>query len=281
VTLSGRVTESGSSSGIPGAALKIADSANAGQATTTDASGNYAFANLQPAGFTVSVSAEGYVTKAFGVTASGNTTRNFALDRSGPRTQFGAGQWLVGPEIVAGRYFADPASGCYWERQSGLGGTLGEVLANEFIAFNAGQWIVDIAPSDRAFETDTDCGTWSQGPRRGAMTDIAPGMWLVGQQLSPGTYRAQTASGCYWERLRDFSGTIDGIVANDFVSGGGQQLVTIRSEDVGFDSDQDCGTWVRVASVRAEPTSSQREAFSRAGIERNRSLNRHQEGGHD
>src|SRR5262245_54172650 len=43
---------------------------------------------------------------------------------SGPRTSFGNGQWLVGADIAAGRYFADPASGCYWERQRGLGGSL-------------------------------------------------------------------------------------------------------------------------------------------------------------
>ena len=42
----------------------------------------------------------------------------------GPRTSFGAGRYLVGSDVMSGRYFSDPStSGCYWERQSGLGGS--------------------------------------------------------------------------------------------------------------------------------------------------------------
>lgn len=47
--------------------------------------------------------------------------------------------------------------------------------------------------------------------------------------LQPGVYRSNVSSGCYWERLRNFSGTLDGILANDFVSSAGQQLVEVRS----------------------------------------------------
>jgi hypothetical protein len=61
--------------------------------------------------------------------------------------------------------------------------------------------------------------------------------------LQPGVYRSNVSSGCYWERLRNFSGTLDGILANDFVSSAGQQLVEVRSGDVGFDSNASCGTW--------------------------------------
>ena len=125
----------------------------------------------------------------------------------GPRTQFGAGQYLVNTDIVAARYFSDPADGCYWERESGLGGSLDEILANEFVGFNAGQWIVDILPSDKAFKTDSDCGTWFQSQRRGLQADITPGLWLVGSQVNPGVYRANVSSGCYWERTRAFAGT--------------------------------------------------------------------------
>jgi hypothetical protein len=86
----------------------------------------------------------------------------------------GPGQWLVRTQIAPGRYFGSPASGCYWERQKGLSGSLSDVLANEFVGFNALQWIVDIMPTDLAFETDSDCGTWSTTPRP-APSGIPPG----------------------------------------------------------------------------------------------------------
>jgi hypothetical protein len=171
----------------------------------------------------------------------------------GPRTSFSSGQYLVGSDIVAGRYFTDPLSSCYWERQSGLGGTLDEILANEFIGFNAGQWIVDILSSDRAFKTDAGCGLWSMAQRGGLNADITPGVWLVGAQLTPGRYRANASSGCYWERMRHFQGNLNGIIANDFVSSAGQQLVQIRASDAGFHSDDDCGTWTRISSLSSGP----------------------------
>jgi len=196
---------------------------------------------------------------------------------AGPRQQFGAGQYLVGTEIAAGRYYDDPLDGCYWERQSGLGGTLGEIIANEFIGFNAGQWIVDILPSDKAFKTDSDCGTWFNSPRRGLQANISPGLWLVGSQVNPGVYRATVSSGCYWERTRGFTSKLGDIIANDFVSSAGQQLVEIRSGDVGFQSDADCGTWIPVQASTA-PNTFSASSQSPADIEANHEKQRRKKG---
>ena len=77
---------------------------------------------------------------------------------SNPRTRFGPGQHRVGRDIRPGRYFSDPRRGCFWERLSGFGGTISDTIANEFIGFDAGQWIVDIKASDVGFSTDDDCG---------------------------------------------------------------------------------------------------------------------------
>jgi hypothetical protein len=55
--------------------------------------------------------------------------------------------------------------------------------------------------------------------------------------------------GCYWARLSDFTGSLGGIIDNDFVSGGGQSLVTISASDAGFQTDADCGTWVPVSAL--------------------------------
>ena len=163
---------------------------------------------------------------------------------SSPNARFGSGTWLVGSEIEAGRYFTNPGDGCYWERLSGLGDTLGDIIANEFIAFDSPQEIVDIAQSDLAFSTNADCGIWDQSPVSPPPSGtIPPGTWLVGGQVQPGIYEAEAEDGCYWERLSRFGGRIDDILDNDFVSGGGRQLIEIEPGDVGFYSNEGCGTW--------------------------------------
>lgn len=251
-SLSGTVTDT-TTSAVSGATVTIADGVNAGKSTTTSSSGSYSFTALAQSGFTVNVSASNYISTSKSVTLTSNQTLSFQLVRAGPRTTFGTGQYLVGSDIAAGRYYDVPSSGCYWERESGLGGTLGEILSNNFIGFNAGQWIVDIAPSDRAFMTKSGCGTWFKDtPQQGAQTNISPGMWLVGSQVSAGTYRATAQSGCYWERLRDFTGNLSGIIANNFVSAAGSQLVTISAGDTGFDTNDTCGTWTRVSGISTE-----------------------------
>lgn len=202
------------------------------------------------------------------MTISGTGTRP-----PGPRTTFGAGKYLVGSDIASGRYFSDPADGCYWERLSGLGGSLDDIIANEFVGFNASQWVVDIWNSDKAFSTDSDCSTWFQSPRRGHEANISPGVWLVGSQVSPGLYRANVSSGCYWERMRDFTGTLDGIIDNDFIGSAGPQLVEIRSGDVGFYNDGDCGTWTPASSL-AEGDVLRSSPHSHSEIMANRSNHR-------
>ena len=161
-----------------------------------------------------------------------------------PNRTFGPGTWLVGSEIEPGRYFTNPRDGCYWERLSGLAGTSDDRLANEFISFDSPQEIVDIDQSDFAFSSDADCGTWDQNPVSPPPSGtIPPGTWLVGRQVQPGIYAADTEDGCYWERLSGFGGRSDHILDNDFVSGGGRQLIQIEPSDVGFYADEDCGTW--------------------------------------
>lgn len=163
-----------------------------------------------------------------------------------PRVYFGAGQYLVGGHVAAGRYFSAPSSGCYWERQSGLGGTPGEILASGSIGFDGGQWIVDILPSDVAFKTLAACGIWyRESPRRGAQATISPGAWLVGTQIEPGTYRATAQPGCYWERLRDFTGEREGVIASNLVAAAGSEQVTVLASDAGFAANAACGTWTR------------------------------------
>jgi hypothetical protein len=82
------------------------------------------------------------------------------------------------------------------------------------------------------------------------------GTWVVGTDIKPGTYRAADAgNSCYWERLKNFSGSFGAIISNDNGSGG-PLIVTIERSDEGF-STEDCGDW----SDDLSPVTSSRNAF--------------------
>ena len=253
--------------------------------TTSWTSGEIGAGGSQPVTFRFTPAAErtysGTVTVNGDQTSGTNTLAitGTGTRPPGPRTSFGSGTYLVGGDIVAARYFTDPVDGCYWERLSGLGGSASDIIANEFIAFNAGQWIVDILRSDTAFSTDSECGVWNHSPRRGLQAEITAGVWLVGSQITAGRYRANASAGCYWERMRHFEGTPRGVIANDFRDSAGQVIVEIRSSDAGFHSDEDCGTWTRVSTLDSaldppsrEPSASEIES----NWERHRQKSRNQ-----
>src|SRR5438045_1810986 len=73
-SLSGTITSNSTRSGIQGATVSIVDGPNAGRSATTDGSGNYSLTALHLSGFTVSVSAAGYVSASQGVTLTSNQT---------------------------------------------------------------------------------------------------------------------------------------------------------------------------------------------------------------
>ncbi len=135
-SLSGQVTATTTSAGIAGATVSIADSTNAGKSATTDASGNYSFAALQQAGFTVNVTANGYVSSSKGVTLTSNQTLAFSLTPV-PTTPTPAGirfddisiphQFIVGSPIPT----QDAASTyCCWPPPVRNAGTFTFNLAN-------------------------------------------------------------------------------------------------------------------------------------------------------
>jgi len=69
-----------------------------------------------------------------------------------------------------------------------------------------------------------------------ANTISGDGIYLVGPDIAPGTYRsAGPLDGFgYWARLSDTSGTLDGIIANGNPSG--PTVVTIRASDKAFET---------------------------------------------
>ena len=75
-------------------------------------------------------------------------------------------------------------------------------------------------------------------------TEFRNGVFQIGTDIAPGTYRAPGSDRCYWARLSNFTGTSN-ILANHF--GPGQVIVTIERTDVGFESSN-CGRWTRIGN---------------------------------
>lgn len=77
----------------------------------------------------------------------------------------------------------------------------------------------------------------------------------MGKDIAAGLYWTDGGDGCYFERLKGFSGAIDDIIANGNPIG--QVILLIDGSDAGFKSDG-CGTWKNITSlpVRSDPTAS-------------------------
>lgn len=74
---------------------------------------------------------------------------------------FGPGTWRVGSEIQPGTYRAiGDGSGmhCYWERLSGFGGTLAEIIEN---GIDTPPVVVTIQQTDTGFKSES-CGVWTK-----------------------------------------------------------------------------------------------------------------------
>jgi hypothetical protein len=154
-----------------------------------------------------------------------------------PQPGFGGGTFVVGDDIQSGRYMASDVNGCYWERVSGLGGTVDEVIVNAYIS---GQAIVEILPTDAGFNSD-HCGRWvPYTPPAQSATSFGDGDWVVGEQIPPGRYRSDGSGECYWERASGFSHNFDEIIANDFVESGPVVVEVAAGERFTVAT---CGTW--------------------------------------
>ena len=83
--------------------------------------------------------------------------------RTGPMTTIDEdGTYLVGTDILPGQYRSAGGAGgrsdCYWERLSGLGGQMRDMITNDS---GEGQRVVEILPSDVAFTTG-HCQPWEK-----------------------------------------------------------------------------------------------------------------------
>ena len=76
------------------------------------------------------------------------------------------------------------------------------------------------------------------------------GTYRVGVDIQPGVYRTQGGSGCYWERLAGFSGSLSDVIANNF--GAGPQVVQIAATDAAFKT-AGCSTWSLASAAGGAP----------------------------
>ena len=92
----------------------------------------------------------------------------------------------------------------------------------------------------RKADLDTREAAITASEKAVAATQIKDGMWTVGTDVEPGTYRtaSEITSTCYWGIYRTGSNGAD-IIQNDIVQGG-FPTVTLKA---GQDFKSDCGVW--------------------------------------
>lgn len=95
--------------------------------------------------------------------------------------------------------------------------------------------------------TGTSAVTVTQDPSPAAAGSKAPvatvkgwgaGTYKVGVDIQAGSYKTTGSSnGCYWQRMRDESGELDAIIANDMITGPGRMMVKSTDKFVKFTGD--------------------------------------------
>lgn len=134
------------------------------------------------------------------------------------------GTYIVGEDIEPGIYKSDGSAG-YYARLKDLSGGLDAIIAN---GNASGPVYVEIKESDEAFQTNRM--TWKKidlDKYKGEPQEhYSDGIYLVGKDIDPGTYKVD---GGYWARLKNISGEMGAVIANENVSGTG--YVTIAESD--------------------------------------------------
>ena len=81
-------------------------------------------------------------------------------------------------------------------------------------------------------------------PRSTTAAAVTAGLYEVGSEIQPGTYRTSGGDGCYWARLRNFDGDLDSVITNGLIRTGPAR-VTVKRTDVGVEFSGPCA-WTKV-----------------------------------
>jgi hypothetical protein len=158
------------------------------------------------------------------------------------KPSFGDGTYQVGTDVQPGTYRTrEGSTNCYYERLKDFTGGMNSIIANGNTNAPA---IVTIKITDAGFNSQ-GCGTWTKdlSAITASKTSFGAGTYIVGTDFEPGTYRSSGGNNCYYERLRDFTGGMNSIIANGNTNN--PTIVTIAPTDAGFQS-QNCGTWTKL-----------------------------------
>ncbi|MEU2059865.1 hypothetical protein [Streptomyces sp. NPDC013455] len=157
----------------------------------------------------------------------------------------GDGEYQVGSDVKPGTYrtTGNTDDMCYWERAKDASGEMDSLLANDNVS---GTSYVTVKATDKLFKS-SDCKDWEAvDPKAkgtpGSSMDGDGGMFKVGTDIAPGTYKStgNADDSCYWERTKDADHGLDSIIANNNVTG--TAVVTISPSDAYFKTT-DCGDW--------------------------------------
>ena len=179
-----------------------------------------------------------------GPVAVSTTAEDVAANTLRGATFFGEGTKRVGVDLQPGTYRTrrDAPELCYWQRLSGFSGDFDDIITN---GLSVTHEVVTIEASDAGFSS-RDCGVWTSDLSPLTTSPTAPfgnGTWIVGTDISPGTWTAPGGDRCYWERLAGFGHGIEDILANEVAVK--DPVVTIAASDAGF-SAAECGRWTRL-----------------------------------
>jgi len=127
--------------------------------------------------------------------------------------------------------------GHFWRNAAiGCGGLIALLILIPFCAGLAGVSTSSSSPTTSE-QLSPGPGT---SPKSNFIT-FGGGTLVVGKDIQAGTYRTRhDRSGCYFARLKGFSGTLGDIIANDNTDA--PVVVTILATDAGFQSTR-CDTW--------------------------------------
>ncbi|NJP96648.1 hypothetical protein HCN51_45700 [Nonomuraea sp. FMUSA5-5] len=154
---------------------------------------------------------------------------------------YGEGMYKVGSEIEPGTYRTAGGDRCYYSRLRDATGGIGSIIANDNLR---GQGYVALQETDAYINFSGDC-LWEPVDAAKLLPPAgkyASGMYKVGSEIEPGTYRTAGGDSCYYSRLKDATGEIGSIIANDVLRG--QGFVTLMESDAYIKFSGTC-TWTK------------------------------------
>ncbi len=141
-------------------------------------------------------------------------------------------------DVEQGKFYSEPVA---WAKANGI--TTGRTPSS----FAPGEPVTrgEVVTFLHRFYT-----TYIVGPSPTPTGGIVPGdgIWLVGSEILPGTYRTVVPAGsnnCYLARLSGLGGSFTNIITNDNWSAGATVTTAIATSDMAFQSEG-CGTWHRI-----------------------------------